>query len=751
MQLYVLRRMLNEYENSWSLRKLFMKEDHEVGLVRQFMQRYESKPDDYTLSISDQYSLVKIILAGRNNQLTVSLSNLFNENYLLGICGAIDKAGLLSEATFKRIYHLTHEPRSLLRSLFCTSDDHPVPLNPEILDAVLKIANSGDLSGKAVESCIRFLNNAGCLNVASLNLILQRMQQIHSLFNVLKEMQAANCMNDANIAALNTFNQVSTIANILKNLRIANVHVNDDLMRSIYANKYLHFLIETTSILIDANPELLTLEIFSTLLQREIGFFIRVNPTLKLFQQNEILDQQTLRDVFDNDTYHLHTIIEILASGGLLKSNRDLISKVTRDEIDAISLDHILRYLSVAKLLDQDALNACVNQLLQHAKETFSDNNFLKLFEIFTQEKFYISKDTLLLLLGLPTLTFDRIYDIIVLSAKIHQLDQKTIENAMERVAVKLPVVTESVADKRRRKESGEPRSEIILNHDVRFFAEHSEHYIQGGLGIIKKGYETALADKPVYAMKLPIRPGTDDIKKGMRREAKYHRLLGRDAFYFTNRKNNPCLVTPWFNGKDLHSHQKSELLQAPIEVRLRCLASGLSDLNTLHQYYRVHGDIKSLNFILDLNNAAMKLIDFGTSRKLGSKRTVGWSSAYIDKYSFVDSVSRDLYAMGIVTMEMFPELYKVDINGTLSYSRVKSECTVEEQAVVNLVDSMMNSRPSIRCTSREALSYCNNLIESQGQLNLDQLKSIADATIHSIEPAMEDAFRGCNKPGRKG
>lgn len=142
-------------------------------------------------------------------------------------------------------------------------------------------------------------------------------------------------------------------------------------------------------------------------------------------------------------------------------------------------------------------------------------------------------------------------------------------------------------------------------------------------------------------------------------REVKYNRLLGRNATYFV-RDNITSVVSEWQQGKGLHHYSKEELCRVPMKARLLCLSTALKDLNTLHQHHRKHGDVKCQNFVLNLDNVSMRLIDFGTSHKKGSFKSFGWTSEYLDPSVTGDLLCVDLYAMGIVTMHLFPELYSV-------------------------------------------------------------------------------------------
>ncbi|WP_058480300.1 protein kinase domain-containing protein [Legionella waltersii] len=321
-------------------------------------------------------------------------------------------------------------------------------------------------------------------------------------------------------------------------------------------------------------------------------------------------------------------------------------------------------------------------------------------------------------------------------------MDQNSLDKAFQRVTAKLPSVSESAVSINSRKENNVPRSELRIDNKKGLFIEHSKQYASGGFGEVKKGYSSPDSAEPIYGIKRLNQRDPIKAQREAIREVKYHRLLGRQAFYFS-RNGSIRIVSEWQREQSVDQYASSELLQVSIEKRLRCLSSGLSDLNVLHQHYRIHGDVKCQNFILNLNNTSMKLIDFGTSHKKGSSKSFGWTTLYRDPYTFWDHFCKDLYAMGIVTMYLFPEIYTLNYEVTeLKPFINKTSLTILEKAVVNLVNSMMNREANLRCTSEDALHYCNELIKHLNPLDVESVGRIANSSVRPANPSLEHVFR---------
>jgi len=403
----------------------------------------------------------------------------------------------------------------------------------------------------------------------------------------------------------------------------------------------------------------------------------------------------------------------------------------------------VIRYLDKSNLRNPKNVKTCLE-----LKSTQPDHDIFSLFEIFEDANFYIAEQHLNALLLMSQHNMQRLAKLFFDLMAARLLTQTSFEHALQRVTLTLPPVTESTVAKKRRKESGWPRSEFTVDGKNHFFVEPSKTraYKGGCGGEIKRGFNTASDDDPVYAIKKLNEEDVLASRQEAIREVTFHRLLGRQAFYFSKNKTTR-IVSEWQCEKALYDFTADEVMHEPFVKRLTCLVAGLIELNVFHANYRVHGDVKCQNAIVDFKQASMKLIDFGESRKVGSLKLFGRTLNTSDPrlmgmcaYHFCD----DMYAMGIVTAHLFPEIYAVSFSKAHArLSVVKADLTMAERAIVCLVSAMMNVDRKKRCTSEDAVKFCQGVITHNGQLDDALLEGIMAGTIKRVAMTEEDVFRG--------
>ncbi|TAK76383.1 MAG: protein kinase family protein, partial [Gammaproteobacteria bacterium] len=406
------------------------------------------------------------------------------------------------------------------------------------------------------------------------------------------------------------------------------------------------------------------------------------------------------------DLYWRKKIIEILSDHQLVKENKAIIQHFFEYESGNANFYTMLDYFHRTDLLDQNTFTL-----------SYKDRSISGLLIQLDKAHITICKKDLKMLFSLSPTNIERLDSLMIGLTNHKLLNLETFQQALSRITFKLPSVEQSTIVK-------EPRK-ITLNTKIHFFMRASIDKEEGSFGIVKKGYATLDDYQAIYAIKTLKRSNANEAV----REVKYHHLLGRQAFWYSHRGKARVLME-YQPEKSLDKFSKNEITAESFENRLRWIKSALEELNTLHQHYRIHGDIKPRNLIVNRKKASMKLIDFGGAHKKGSAKLFTWTDDYYDSpsstgHSFYD----DMNAMGKIVLEIFPELNR------------KSP-TLHEQGIIYLMTAMTQPKHKLRCTSEDAMQFCQMLLDQFEQLNMDEVKKIKNATITRPETTVEDVLR---------
>ncbi|WP_165485118.1 protein kinase family protein [Legionella rowbothamii] len=739
MKLQELRHYLKEYEETFYLRKYFIGDHDRAKRLRTFVQRLKYQSDDYHLSAYDVFKLLRDVpeIAETNSNLEliqIIRMKLANE-YFFEIYVALSNLKLISVKNFVVIYELPAHIHLFLQRLFCSDlRQARIPLNEEVFNTVLVIAPQIGLSEEVIEQTFRFLYNKNFLRPIALNLLHTRIKDVYHLFNILQELHKAGCLNEECLELISSVTYFDLLAGLLTQINKAKIPLNNELIKSLCTSNTsnLFYFDKLLSVLLRCKKTILNSATLALLLKKDYDFFVEKTRILVLLQQHDLLDEGTFSYVCSNEVYSLTRVLEVLSEKLLVQENQELINQLMDRKLDSSALYKAINYLKKIDLLDQNTLNSCVEFVV-------NKRVVCGLLDLLEQNDLNLSKAQLQTIFSLSSSNIKRLNNLLEDLKYSKLLNQHSLLRALERVAEKFPLVVSSTISKHSRKDTGTQRSEFLLDNDYRFFIEHGSPE-EGGCGSVKKGYASAESLEPRYAIK-KLKPHVH-VQEEAAREVKYNRLLGRNATYFV-RDNITSVVSEWQQGKGLHHYSKEELCRVPMKARLLCLSTALKDLNTLHQHHRKHGDVKCQNFVLNLDNVSMRLIDFGTSHKKGSFKSFGWTSEYLDPSVTGDLLCVDLYAMGIVTMHLFPELYSVSFeNKKLKFSLNKSDFSVYDQSIVTLVNAMMNADLERRCTSEDALNYCNEVINYFDIINEQQLETITENSIHRSHLTAEDILR---------
>ena len=203
-------------------------------------------------------------------------------------------------------------------------------------------------------------------------------------------------------------------------------------------------------------------------------------------------------------------------------------------------------------------------------------------------------------------------------------------------------------------------------------------------------------------------------LTKDVKNEVGITQFLGRNAFWYKkigkNERGKIYAAVEWVSGKSLYSIGSNKFKKQAYLQRIHCLISAFEQMNKLHKVHQAHGDIHNGNWIVDFEKATMSLIDFGFSHRVGDR--VFTRPVYPEPGRIkTASIPHDIYSMGVSCASMFPELFLVSDNPKVMQVKVVGLSAIE-QAIVKLITALMNPSIDIRCTSEEALQFCQAIAE---------------------------------------
>ena len=293
-------------------------------------------------------------------------------------------------------------------------------------------------------------------------------------------------------------------------------------------------------------------------------------------------------------------------------------------------------------------------------------------------------------------------------------------------------------------------------------FIYTGKNAMAGGQGIVKRGFITPLMTNPVYGVKDLFSEKYDNASYSAQRETKYNQMVrqtGPASFWFKLRnKANPTIVYPWIDSIPLRKVTTEDLQNFSFASRLECLISAFTDLDTLHKRFRIHGDAHPGNLIFNKKGKTLRLIDFGTVHKVATGGNFARYPEYMDPRldgAFPNKQAYDMFTMGYAVAYMFPEilevctpfLNKIFLSNSpyYVYKLKDSDLTVEEQAIMFLIDALTEERPKDRPTCEQVINYCKSLLAHKN-LNAETLQKILDDTINHKQITVEDILCGSKR-----
>lgn len=711
MQLVTLKGLLDTQEEM--TRASQGSEDRAV--IANIRVYFNDRTDSDELSAADIYHLLTFIPPDNRSVFFAAIKAEYDQHHLFDIYAALTAAAVtVSKDDFCELYELGESARCFLYRLLCEVQSKVETVNEEIWGSLFSIAIESEQKAYdllALEKCMQ-LRRQYYFPPGLPFVIYMKAQYGIQLFTVLELYGKVACLY-GNITHFGIFkNEFDIIPAFINKLLAANITMTPRLNRVIVQKANAMFFHFRTNI----EKVYAVWDQYSSVLPKEV----------------------TLDDRF--------------------------VMMLLGDEKKCIAFLTLVTHLKQENVLDNELWDACLRVHEQHDDSSLLISNKLAAHLVMLkQATLSITKALLLSVLAMPPVKLTAFLQVISHLFQCELLTETSLQQVLARIEERLPPVAKSHIVKKSRKVTHLERSEVLLDGNYGFFADHSQQYAKGAFGVVKKGYATVDSLEPTYAIKKIIESGREhypsdaDLKKEAVREVTRNRLLGRPSDYFSKpfhspyRPYNYYVIAPWHSGENLGKCTAAALMQASYETRLQCLCQALLQLDTLHAHHRIHGDVKPSNVIIDLTLAFMKLCDFSGSIKFGSRHQASYTEFFSEGSRDPNHFYSDMYCMGVVVALLFPELYQDNWRGRQSFyfnERIaftllkESNVTLIEQAIIKLVDSMMNPIAAARCTSESAYRYCQALVANLTHLDEAILQQITNTTINNPNITVEDVLR---------
>ena len=744
--------------------------------IKALLAELANQPKAYILNQADLFKLINIV---KNENYIIWLNpirSLFVNSWrLFAVIRALDKTTAPNEKNYLAILALGSKALEFLHEFFCQETPHAM-LTQDMLEAVIELGQADSDSFYSFGVCVDLLIKNDIFNKETLQLAVQgnKEKNHYAFYTLLKALDQLKALNQEAVSIISKHLSRYTydLEKLLPCMAESTI-LNNESLEMVCQAKIESYLVDIVKLL--NQSRCLEKDMLTQLLQQDFGFGYTIKSFCQLLFDSKLLNKDNfILALKMHDNWWFNKAVQLLSENKFL--NQTLLNHVAAMSDDRCHyLVRFFEYLKLANLLSEDNIKRVpVADDLHHSLYPL-----VLLCESFQAEKFKINQENLTLLLStkemeyrksylctlaealskcdlfsnavlnklllLSKVNLSRITDAVNALSQHHLLDQRSFDHAFALVIAKLPPPAESKVTKIKRHQPELPRSQYQLDSGQTFYVEHNpeKKYDKGGMAVVKKAYATATSQVPIYALKRLTKHGKEEAI----REVKHLRLLGRKAFFFAN-NNKAYVLSPWWSGKSGDAYTPAEIQREEGAKRLQWLILALLQIKILHKNNRVHGDIKPSNFILDIITGDIHLIDFGSSRKLGSNKTFAETRGFLSGSGYLYRFAEDVYSMGLTAAAIFPELYSSNIiNDKTVIERIKTDpLTVFDQALVTLISAMTAKDWFNRCSIDDALRFCQQLALNITRLDEGLLKKITAETINhsplSVEDVMYRRFR---------
>jgi hypothetical protein len=761
-----IRQLLADYQNTrYTLGKWYYGISKEELSLITFLAMYEDWRDGYALFDQELIAFLNLLPPHSTHPLIFSIKAHFHQHrYFFELYESFSSANLLSAEIMEVIYPIENEiERSFLYRLFCQSEDKSIALNAErweLAKNILTIYAPSEYAPYCENMYELFL----CLAEKKIltNKVIVLMSQLRASNNddflffisIVKKLNEQDYLTEEMLLTIPAEAELREIMRCVLQIMASYVPLDKELWQAILTSQHLKAFFSLYSHLdkSSSNVFLFEKETLLYFLTQNIAAWkisaILIVQKLNLFEQVSV--KKILEESLDENVI---AMLSLLFQDKIPQDYSVIVLSLFHHQLSDASVKSMMHLLKLTQpeisLADQGLMEALGFALSEPISPFFEIIDYLQ------ANHLRLSGADLHRLIAQSSNNLTRLKSMVIALLAHNLLDNASFSLALSKVSVKLPSIEISTVEKFSRHKSKQAMSEYFLSSGIHFFAEHQHDkkaYDSGNFALLKKGFKGLDEEKPAFAIKKFRRISKIDNQWAMaKHEAEYHQFFGRDAAYFSRPKypTLSTMIVDFVAGQSLNHYLPRDFLKYSLSVRLKWVLSGLLDLEGLHKIARVHGDVKSENFILNVNEKdhALTLIDFATARKQGSHKMYQPSTGARDGcavlasvYSFPD----DVYSYGYVIASLFPELYDSEALNFGNLSSIKPEETLLplEFSIIFLINSLTKQEKMQRATALEACEYCSSILKDESLSNYS-LQELRAKTIDNRQLDAESVLRG--------
>lgn len=766
MKLEQLLQLIKDYNNTFYFRKLIKGEHDRAKKLKEFVDEL-GQAGEYTLLPKEEYQLALLLISFQDDiTLITQCKQLFHHSALFFKTFAqLESAHLIDESNFSKI-HTNDCNKSTLLNELCTKLKGK--LNKRLLAIVLVVVDTSHSKNNFL-ACIKLLGAQLLLQDEVLQLFEKHSQHFFLLLDIFKALATSNQLNSTNLKLIAPHDNLLFISELLPQLNLAKVEPNSPLLKSICENQEIYNVSKACEILIAWDASALNIACVESLLQHK-SLWTLCN-ILKLLRKNNLLTPLSLNAVLliEESNFSFSQSLALLAKRNLLNSIN--LYRLIDSMSNAHAVYEAITCLDTINLLTEDTLTLCISNLipsylesllLHFPKHIVLNVQLLKQLAVLglkplsnlipiintLDKKQLLQESNFVTLLKLPTIYLPKILELINSLDSHNLLNNEHLDILFMVFATKLPrPQQQQFAIKT---QGNITRFEFIDAHLKLYVTQEKEqdeaeiNTLRGGQAQIFQACESLENGETHYLVKSFK---TDEhVDKTALRETKYAHFLGRESYFFQKNKQW-YVISQWQKGQALYDMKPDELIALPLKMRIKSLCYLFHELSQLHKHFRIHGDIKPQNCVLDIEASKLKLIDFGSTRKVKPKNyPLAWSPGYLDKnVHYGDPTNRlsfcdDMYSAGFIAAALFPELYQIEL-AQIRFKQPNTTFSIQDKAIVYLVQSLQSKEKNTRCTSQIATEYCQHLFTHFETLDAERLDSILEQTLSKKACSFEDVL----------